>query len=228
VAGKARRAHLSAALQRADYIRETQGVYVMGDAVNEAPEYVKKRWQRANRAGYDAAVRGAGSPTWSTQRHAVEGTEDDYDYEAEMKKDADMQAEQGSLFGVEPDQPGEKHVATTGFVQFKEAYHEAYRSAYGHAYPWRPRDFKEIERIVAAVADAHDYARIIAAYLADRSQFYAGHELRKLYADLAKFVAAAGKHGGRAGGNAALRATGSADDAILRRAPRKPRDGQGA
>jgi hypothetical protein len=107
---------------QAGYIRDIHGVYVMGDAVNEAPEYVKKRWQRANRPGYEEAVKRCGKPNVANQRMTVPGDEDDYDYEGEMKKEADMHNTQGSLFGIEPDQPGEKHVAITGFTQFKEAY----------------------------------------------------------------------------------------------------------
>lgn len=218
---------LTVALERAGYVNDVQGVFVMGDAVNEAPEYVKKRWQRANRAGYDAAVARCGKPNVVNARLAVAGIDDDYDYEGEMKKEADMHESQGSLFGVEPDQPGEKHVAITGFTQFKEAWHAAYHAAYGFAYPWRPRDFKEIERIVAALADAADYPRIIRAYLACRERFYAGHELRKLYTDLAKFVAAAGQLGGSAGADSALRAGGSAASAVIRRPKGSGGSGQG-
>jgi hypothetical protein len=216
--------YLSAALLQAGYIRDIHGVYVMGDAVNEAPEYVKKRWQRANRPGYEEAVKRCGKPNVANQRMTVPGDEDDYDYEGEMKKEADMHNTQGSLFGIEPDQPGEKHVAITGFTQFKEAYHAAYLAAYGHAYPWRPRDFKEIERIVAALADANAYPRLIAAFLACRDKFYAGHELRKLYTDLAKFVASAGKVGSSAGSNAALRTHGRPEDAVIR--PKARRSGE--
>src|SRR5438128_2549870 len=39
---------LAVAMQRAGYVKDICGVLVMVDAVNEAPEYLKKRWMRSN------------------------------------------------------------------------------------------------------------------------------------------------------------------------------------
>jgi hypothetical protein len=181
---------LAAAMLRAGYVREINGVLVMVDAVNEAPEYVKKRWSRQKPLAYKQAVARCGKPNIANEQAGYTDDDgDDWDFEAEMKKESDMQ-EQIGLFGAEPDKPGEKHVATPGFTELKEFWHARYREVEGITYPWRSRDFAELKRIIDALHDVHRAKRAIDKFLACRERFYEGHELRKLTNDLARFAGA--------------------------------------
>ena len=181
---------LAKALERALYVRDINGVYVMTDAVNEAPEYLKKRWKRCDRAGYVAAVKRSARPNVVHQRgDAGDGQE----FVVPPEED-DMQR-QDTLFGFEPEKQGEMHVASeqSGHKQIVEYWHQRYiEKETPSGYPWRKSDFKYVEWIIGAIGDIHRVKRILDAYLANRSAFYRGHELRKLYNNLAEFSGGTG------------------------------------
>lgn len=196
---------LAVALARANYLRDIHGVYVMTDAVNEAPEYLKKRWKRCDRAGYVAAVKRSARPNVVHQQRA-NAVWDEQGWIANLEED-DMQQEQETLFGVEPEKQGEVHVASTqsGHKQIVEYWHKRYIEKDNPAgYPWRKSDFKYIEWILIALGDIHAVKRTLDAYLANRSAFYRGHELRKLYHNLAEFTRAGGTGADAAGRSPAL------------------------
>jgi hypothetical protein len=203
---------LSAAMQRAGYVREVNGVLIMVDAVAEAPEYVKKRWQRQRRASYDAAVKRAAAPNIVHQRYGVPGDDDDYDYEGEMSKETAWQ--QQGLFGPDP-QGAEQHATTPGHREVRDYWLQRYAAVFGRDYVFGGRDAKAIATIIAAITDVHRVQRIIDAYFTERREFFAGHPTWKLAADINRYAALAGKPGRGPGGNAAMRTSGRAADAVL-------------
>lgn len=186
---------LTKALERAKYVREINGVYVMTDAVNEAPEYLKKRWKRCDRAGYVAAVKRSAPPNVVHPRgDAGEGQE----FVVPPEED-DMQ-QQLLLFSFEPEKPGEMHVTSEecGHRQIVQYWSQRYiEKENPSGYPWRKSDFKYVEWIIGAIRDIHRVKCILDAYLAKRTAFYRGHELRKLYKNLAEFSGAGADAAGR-------------------------------
>jgi hypothetical protein len=210
---------LAAAMRRAGYVRDIQGVCVMVDAINEAPEYLKKRWQRSNRQSYDAAVKRGGQPNIVNRPYGVPGDDDDYDYDAEALREDDMQNQKG-LFGDDnPTAEREKHVARNpGFSEASAAWAQLYEQAEGRKYTWRGRCNRHVADILKLAGSVADFERIAAAYLADRSNFYAGHELRILARDFIRFQSLAEQHRRSAGRHAANR-SGIATDKGRRRPP---------
>lgn len=179
---------LAGALMRAGYVRDIGGVIVMVDAVNEAPEYVKKRWIRQKPEGYRRAVGRCGQPNVASEKAGyTDGADDPWDFDAEMKKESDMQ-NQGWLFGVEPDTPGEKHVATPGFREFCDYWHERYQEVEGVRYPWGGRDNREVKQLLDRLQHDLNRAKLAAeCFLACREARYAGHELRWLNIELPRW-----------------------------------------
>jgi hypothetical protein len=193
---------LSAAMVRAKYVRPLDGVLVMVDAVNEAPEYLKKRWQRQNRKGYDAAVRRCAEPNVAHQRVGVPGDDDDYDYAAEERRERELwdMPDQTSLFGPEPSEPGAKYANQSEHQAVVHYWTEHYPAQHGGVkYPWRKRDFRHVAEFIAAVPDAQRRRWIIDAYLRCPKPFFRGHEWRKLIDGLAEFAALAGQPAGGVG-----------------------------
>jgi hypothetical protein len=187
---------LASALLKAKYVREYDGVLCMVDAVNEAPEYIKKRWQRQNRKGYDAAVRRCGEPNVAHQRTGVPGDDDDYDYVGELRREQEIwdMPEQSSLFGAEPAEAGEKYATKSEHQAVVHYWTERYpRFHAGVKYPWRPRDFRHVAGFIDAVPDAKRREWVIDAYLACPKPYFRGHEWRKLIDNLAEFASLAGK-----------------------------------
>lgn len=195
---------LAKALQRGQYVREINGVYVMTDAVNEAPEYLKKRWKRCDKAGYVAAVKRSARPNVVHQYSPYDGgdgpellIQPEEDHMQRGQGEGSTEAcPQETLFGYEPEQQGEVHVASDtgghkqiGHRQIVQYWHQRYIERENPSgYPWRKSDFKYIQWILQAIGDIHRVKRILDAYLANRSAFYRGHELRKLYNNLAEFA----------------------------------------
>jgi hypothetical protein len=196
---------LVAALQRASYVREINGVFVMVDAVNEAPEYAKKRWQRQKPETYKRAVARCAKPNVANAKAGtVDDADDDWDFEAELQQEDDMQKEQPGLFGDAAVQPGEKHVGTPGFDEAKKCWHEAYLAVNKVSYPWNDRRWtRELVALLELAGDVHRLKRVFAVYLADRTPRYVGHQLGWLKHDFARFNVLAeqrGQHGGRGSG----------------------------
>ena len=179
---------LAEPLMRAGYVRDIGGILVMVDAVNEAPEYVKKRWIRQKPAEYRRAVGRCGQPNVASEKAGyTDGEDDPWDYEAEMNKESDMQ-DQGWLFGVEPDTPGEKHVATPGFREFCDYWHKRYQEVEGVRYPWGGRDNREVKQLLDRLQHDTSRAKLAAErFLACREARYAGHELRWLNIELPRW-----------------------------------------
>lgn len=187
---------LCAVFLRAGYLREIGGIMVCPDAVQEAPEYIKKRWHRHDRAGYVKAVKRCNTPNIVHHWHDAQTQEpEDEEWIEEMCSDL-------NLFG-EAGEPRAKDATTPGFKEFSSHWHERFRAIEGITYPWRPADNKFVQQIVTAVPGYVECRNIIDAYLADRSSFFRGHELRKLFAHLAQFRAAAAQRMGKGNGQGA-------------------------
>jgi hypothetical protein len=121
------------------------------------------------------------------------------DGEPAHKEDA-MQTD-STLFGDATERPEDAHVApsvtaaefsTPGHREVVTYYHTQYKLAEGRKYPWRPRDFKVVQQLIVALGDVHAVYRAVDRFLATRTAFYRGHELRKLYDNLAEFAGDAG------------------------------------
>lgn len=192
---------LAKAFELAGYCRDFGGVLVMVDAIPEAPEYVKKRWLRANRATYAEAVCRADKPNivHADRPSPSQGPE------STPQVEDDIMATTESLFGELPEKHGEgangqeEEAKQPGYRQVADFWHAAYKRQYGREYPWRPQCRRMLKLTLDAIGEVEGAKRILATYLADRRGFYAGHELRKLYANLAEFTA---KRGAQPGGSA--------------------------
>lgn len=175
---------LSAAMSKAEYIREIQGVYVCCDAVTEAPEYIKQRWRRSNLAGYNAArSRAEGPALFNEPKPSAK------QHEGDVTTEAGGSANAGD---------GESHAAeepkNPGFVRVKEFWHKLYLARTGNKYPWRGHDFKCLAKLIELAKDIHALEPVMRAYIKCNEPFYAGWELRWLFRDYARFSAGR-KHG---------------------------------
>ena len=84
----------------------------------------------------------------------------------------------------------------------------AYRAVEGRSYTWgRKSDERFIKWITDTLESWTECERVIDAYLADRRPFFARHELRKLYANLAEFRQRAKPRAGASSGSQADTAT---------------------
>jgi len=111
------------------------------------------------------------------------------------------------LFGAVDDAAPSPHRA------FVSAFDRAYRARYRVPYPWRKCDFGYVPVILQALGnDPAGAERVVAAYFADGTPRYEGHDLRLLYFDLSRFLVRAAK---QIGNNAARVAAGRREDAIL-------------
>jgi hypothetical protein len=189
---------LAKALERAGYVQDQKGVLIAVDAIAEAPEYIKARWRRRDKASYDAAAERAAQqvpnvvhPRWPQPE---EDTED------AMPPD--------TLFGPVPDVPGDNANGQSIHAKFSRRWAERYRAVEGRSYTWgRKSDERFIKWITDTLESWTECERVIDAYLADRRPFFARHELRKLYANLADFRQRAKPRAGASSGSQADTAT---------------------
>lgn len=120
---------------------------------------------------------------------------------------------QGGLFG-----PDEATAAQRDVGRFRAAsvtWARLYDERYKKAYRWRKRCNRHIADIIRECPDVDEFGRIAAAYLADKWQGYAGHELRYLARDLTRFKAIAEQSHRRNDQGTARRASGQRGDAVL-------------
>lgn len=184
---------LAKALENAGYLVDAKGIYLAVEAISEAPEYIKARWRRHSKAAYDAAAARAVSPNVLHPR-PVELEPEHTEWEEEhMPPD--------TLFGPMPDAPKESGNAApptpqSPHAKFSKYFDDAYRRVYGRGYLWgRKSDEAFIKWIIGAADSITECFAIIDAFLAERSPFYQGHALRKLYADLDRFRAGKSQRG---------------------------------
>lgn len=174
---------LSHALENAGYLRDVKGVYLAVDCVAEAPEYIKARWRRHNKAAYDDAAARATAPNVLHPR-PVERDQ----MQSEWEEDA---MPQDTLFGMIPDVPEEKGRALTPHAKFSKYFDDAYRKVYPRGYLWgRKADERRIKQLLEILDSLTECYAVIDAFFADRCAFNDGHPLWKLCSGIDKYRAA--------------------------------------
>jgi hypothetical protein len=166
---------LIAALEAGEYIDEEAGAWFMIDAVNEAPEYVRKRWRRYSRPSYDAAMKRADNhnvlfPVW----------------------EQDDQPETAMPYVKPPAKPrrtsGEKH-GSADYNAFRTHWEALYRERVNPAgYVW---NFGADGRIIHELLNAVGLDGLKGAakrFVESRDPWYAGHELWKLRRHINRFT----------------------------------------
>ena len=188
----------------------SKGLYFLPSAYTESPRYIQARWIREAYPAMVAARRRSQLPSATLGESILKPPS------KKRLKERDLQGllllpdmTPGMLEPPVDEQPlehrgrpplpdvrkGHEHTGTPGYKDVVVYWFTEWTARVGHGLKpaFRGEDGRHIKDIIEASGDADQARRIIDAYLTYRgeSQWYAGKPLRKLIADINKFIALA-------------------------------------
>lgn len=161
--------HLAKALEIGKYVGDFNGVYCATDAVTECPEYVRRRWIRANKESYQKARERATAPGIAES----------------LQDDETVATPQGNgwLFEGAEDvatKPGHDRIVKYWFKRFKELINPS-------GYVSFPADFKLVKDLLDATNSVSRIERAIDAFLTSKDPICSGYSFRTFYRFFHKF-----------------------------------------